>query len=189
VARTRNQLRIVGGEWRGRRLHFPDGKGLRPTADRVRETLFNWLQGEVHGRRVLDLFAGSGALGLEALSRGAAEAVFVERARPAARQLRDNLELLGVRDRAQVEQMDAQRFLERPSSPFDLVFLDPPFAEPGLLAGAAAKLEARGMLAACAWIYLEKDSTREWPKLPVSWCLHREGQAGQAAFQLMFRNG
>lgn len=188
MARARNQLRIIGGECRGRRLHFPDGKGLRPTADRVRETLFNWLQGELRGRRVLDLFAGSGALGLEALSRGAAQAVFVEQARSAAEQLRENLALLGLEDRSEVMQADARRFLERSAPPFDLVFLDPPFATQ-LLAQVSGKLESRGLLAAGAWVYLEQDSAREWPKLPHNWQLYREGRAGQAVFQLMHRNG
>jgi 16S rRNA (guanine966-N2)-methyltransferase len=188
MARTRNQLRIVGGEFRGRRLHFPDGKGLRPTPDRVRETLFNWLQGELPGRRVLDLFAGSGALGLEALSRGAAEAVFVERARPAADRLRDNLALLGLQVRARVEQEDVRRFLARPHAPFDLVFVDPPYAD-RQLGEVCAGLEAGGLLGPGAWIYLEQDSKQEWPELPPNWELHRQAKAGQAASRLMHRNG
>ncbi len=184
MARKRNQLRIVGGACRGRRLHFPDGRGLRPTADRVRETLFNWLQGEVRGARVLDLFAGSGALGLEALSRGAASAVFVERARPAAEQLRENLHLLDLQARSEVVSGDARRFLERADEPFELVFIDPPFAD-RLLGEVAQVLEARGLLSAGAWIYLEQDSAHPWPALPAPWRLHREGQAGQAAYRLM----
>lgn len=188
MARQKNQLRIVGGEFGGRRLHFPDGKGLRPTAERVRETLFNWLQGQLHGRRVLDLFAGSGALGIEALSRGAAEVVFVERARPAAQQLRENLELLHAGERAQVIQADALRWLAHNQQPFDLVFLDPPFAD-GLLPKVCAALEAGGYLAGEAMIYLEQDSAQQWPELPANWALHREGGAGQAACRLMHRNG
>ena len=188
MARVRNQLRIIGGEHRGRRLHFPDGQGLRPTADRVRETLFNWLRGGVEAARVLDLFAGSGALGLEALSRGAAGVVFVERARPAVRQLRENLRLLGLQERAEVVQADARRFLSRPGGPFDLVFLDPPFAEQ-LLGGVARQLESRGFLAPGAWIYLEQDSARPWPELPQNWTRYREGKAGQAGYRLMHRIG
>jgi 16S rRNA (guanine966-N2)-methyltransferase len=188
MARARNQLRIVGGEFGGRRLHFPDGRGLRPTPDRVRETLFNWLQGELHGRRVLDLFAGSGALGLEALSRGAAEAVFVERARPAAERLWENLGSLGLQARARVEQGDVRRFLTRPHTPFGLVFVDPPYAD-RLMAEVSSALESGGLLAPGAWIYLEQDSSHAWPELPENWRLHRQGQAGQAAFRLMYRNG
>ena len=188
MARAKNQLRIIGGDFRGRRLNFPDGRGLRPTADRVRETLFNWLQGQLYGRRVLDLFAGSGALGIEALSRGAAELVFVEQARPAAQQLRDNLALLQAESRAQVQQRDALQWLNAAEGSFDLVFLDPPFAD-RLLLKTTQLLESRGLLAEHAWIYLEQDSAHKWPELPANWALHREGQAGQAAFRLMHRNG
>lgn len=188
MARARNQLRIVGGEFGGRRLHFPDGKGLRPTADRVRETLFNWLQGELYGRRALDLFAGSGALGIEALSRGVAQATFVERARPAADQLRLNLELLRATERARVIQGDALRWLTAADEVYDLVFLDPPFAD-GVLPRACTLLEQHRLLAANAWIYLEQDSAHAWTEAPAGWSLYREGQAGQAAFRLMHRNG
>lgn len=189
MTRTRNQLRIVGGDHRGRRLHFPDARGLRPTADRVRETLFNWLQGEVYGRKVLDLFAGSGALGLEALSRGATSATFVERARPVADQLRQNIELLGLQEQARVETLEAARFLDRaPTGQFDLVFVDPPFADQ-LMQGICERLEASGVLNSPAWIYLERDSSQPWPELPTGWILHREGRAGQAAFRLVRRTG
>lgn len=187
MARQRNQLRVIGGDFRGRRLHFPDGPGLRPTADRVRETLFNWLQGEVSGRRVLDLFAGSGALGIEALSRGAAEVVFIEQARAVAAKLRENLVMLGA-SAGRVIQADALRWLEGSPPPFELVFLDPPFAA-GLLGDTCRRLESCGALAPGARIYLEQDSTEAWPTMPVNWILHRQGQAGQAAFRLMHRNG
>src|SRR5450432_2048001 len=124
---VRNSVRIIGGEWRGRRINFPDIPGLRPTPDRVRETLFNWLQQAVAGARCLDLFAGSGALGLEALSRGAKALAFVEQAVPAARALREQLMRLGATSRAQVFEMGAARFLRSAGEPFDIVFLDPPF--------------------------------------------------------------
>lgn len=188
MPRQRNQLRIIGGDFRGRKLNFPDGKGLRPTADRVRETLFNWLQGQVYGRRALDLFAGSGALGIEALSRGAAEVVFVERAAVAARQLKENLQLLRASERASVMQQEAARYLTAPRGEFDLVFLDPPFAQ-GLLPKTIKQLEDSGLLAEHAWIYIEQDSAHPWPDWPANWTPHREGAAGQAAFQLMHRNG
>jgi 16S rRNA G966 N2-methylase RsmD len=124
----RFEVRIIGGEWRGRKLHFPPSAGLRPTPDRVRETVFNWLQFELAGARCLDLFAGSGALGIEALSRGAGEAVLVERDAVSARAIRDILAQLGC-DRGRVEQVDALAWLEAwtaSSKPFDIVFLDPP---------------------------------------------------------------
>lgn len=124
------QLRIIGGTWRGRRFRFPPLPEIRPTPDRVRETLFNWLGSQVSGARCLDLFAGSGALGLEALSRGAAEVVFVERDRTAARELAARLAEWGAKG-ARVEQRDALQFLHGAARPFDIVFLDPPFAVAG----------------------------------------------------------
>ncbi len=183
-----NQVRIVGGRHGGRKLHFVPGRGLRPTADRVRETLFNWLQAEVPDARCLDLFAGSGALGFEALSRGAAEVVLVEQARAAAERLRENLKRLGDDDRAQVVQSDARLFLRRGGvRPFDIVFLDPPFAD-GLLAESIAALESGGWLQAGALVYLEQDAAHPWPPLPPGWQLHRAGRAGQAAFRLYRRD-
>ncbi len=121
-----NQLRIIGGRWRGRRLRLCGAPELRPTPDRVRETVFNWLQAPLPGGRCLDLFAGSGALGLEALSRGAAEVVFVERNAAIARRLQDNLALLEAVS-GRLERADALIWLRRKPEPFDIVFLDPPF--------------------------------------------------------------
>ena len=180
-----NRVRIIGGEFGGRRLGFPDQRGLRPTADRVRETLFNWLAAQLQGARVLDLFAGSGALGLEALSRGAGRVLLVEQAKAAAQRLRENVELLGAADRAEVRQADARRLLaEPPDAPYDIVFLDPPFAD-GLLARVMPLLVQHGWLSADAWVYLEQDSSQPWPEMPPGWELHREGRGGQAAFRLI----
>ncbi|MCK5666548.1 MAG: 16S rRNA (guanine(966)-N(2))-methyltransferase RsmD, partial [Thiotrichaceae bacterium] len=135
--KTANQLRIIAGQWRGRRLNFADGEGLRPTLDRVRETLFNWLQGEIAGARCLDLFSGSGALGLEALSREAGEVVMIDTNPQAIAMIQKNLHLLAV-ENAQLLQIDAQQFLQNyavndqavnnsTDKTFDIVFLDPPF--------------------------------------------------------------
>lgn len=176
-------LRIIGGTNRGRRLPIPDQPGLRPTADRVRETLFNWLAPVLPGARCLDLFAGSGALGLEAASRGAGEVVLVERNAPVARQLDANrvtLNAQGVR----VIQTDALAFLDGPPSPFDLVFLDPPFAA-GLLGPACTRLAARGWLAPGARVYLETDRREGFPALPNGWQLIRERTTGQVRFGLV----
>ena len=133
---SRNFVRIIGGGWRGRRVSFPDSPGLRPTPDRVRETLFNWLQHSIVDTRCLDLFAGSGALGLEALSRGAREVVFVEQAQAAARALQGELQRLGGAARARVMELGAARFLRSAPAtvggPFDVVFLDPPFGRDAL---------------------------------------------------------
>jgi 16S rRNA (guanine966-N2)-methyltransferase len=129
---SRNSVRIIGGGWRGRRVNFPDVPGLRPTPDRVRETLFNWLQHAVAGARCLDLFAGSGALGLEALSRGATTLVFVEQAVAAARALQEQLIRFGGSPKARVVEMGAARYLRTPAPAFDIVFLDPPHGRDAL---------------------------------------------------------
>src|ERR1700691_3399091 len=137
----RDEFRIIAGQWRRRKLHFPPLPGIRPSPDRVRETLFNWLQDRIEGSSCLDLFAGSGALGLEALSRGAAQVTFVEHDTAAARELHARLAEWGAQD-GEVERADALRYLEGAARPFDVVFLDPPFASP-LLGAAAALLEER----------------------------------------------
>jgi 16S rRNA (guanine966-N2)-methyltransferase len=184
----RGEVRIIGGEWRGRRLHFPQADSLRPTPDRVRETVFNWLQFELAGRRCLDLFAGSGALGFEALSRGAAEVVFVERDPRAADALRDGLRTLRC-DRAQVTAADAFAFLRTThGKPFDIVFLDPPYDE-RWLDRAAAMLESGGWLAPRAWIYLEDAAARGAPALPGGWTLLRSKKAGDVGYHLARREG
>ncbi len=185
---TASQVRIIGGRHRGRRLGFSAGRGLRPTPDRVRETLFNWLQTEIHGARCLDLFAGSGALGLEALSRGASALLAVEQHRAAAQRLRENVKLLNEQAAAEVLQREALSLLTRPPPvPFGIAFLDPPFAQE-LLAAACRLLEKNHWLTPAAWIYLEQDAARPWPELPQNWSLHREGRAGQSAQRLLRRN-
>lgn len=150
-----NQLRIIGGEWRSRRLSFPNVPGLRPTPDRMRETLFNWLQGHIAGSRCLDLFAGSGALGLEALSRGAAEVVFIEKHPAAVKTLRNNLELLGA-TQAQLVHNDALRYLSTSSEPFDFIFLDPPFHQQ-LIPPVLTALLTKGLLKPTGMLYLEQE--------------------------------
>ncbi len=188
-AQTR-QLRIIGGTWRGRRFRFPPSPQIRPTPDRVRETLFNWLGGRVSGARCLDLFAGSGALGLEALSRGAAEVVFVEQDGPAARELRSRLVEWGAGSGARVEQADALRFLRGGAAsapPFEIVFLDPPFAA-DLLQGAAELLESGHWLSPDALIYVESAARSELPAMPPSWVLMRAKQAGEVGYHLMARS-
>lgn len=180
-----NRLRVIAGQWRGRRLEFPDLPGLRPTPDRVRETLFNWLAPVLPGARCLDLFAGSGALGIEALSRGAAEVAFVERHPRAVRLLRENLARLNARG-ARVEQADALAWLRRPGTPFEIVLLDPPFGE-GLLEPVCAMLERNGWLAETAWIYLEAEVDLQPLPLPANWTPHREKIAGAVAYRLARR--
>ena len=186
--RLRNELRIVAGEWRGRKIRFEPTPQVRPTPDRVRETLFNWLQTTVAGTRCLDLFAGSGALGLEALSRGAAAAVFVEHNRGIAAGIGRMLATFGARAerRAQVVCADAFEFLGGAPSRFELVFLDPPFAQ-GRLSELCTLLETRGWLAPRAAIYLESAARSEPPVLPARWQLTRRTRAGEVSGQLIRR--
>jgi 16S rRNA (guanine966-N2)-methyltransferase len=177
-----NQVRIIGGEHRGRKLPFPDLPGLRPSGDRVRETLFNWLQPVLLNARCLDLFAGSGALGLEAASRGAGEVVMLDIAPPVIRQLEANRDLLGL-TQVKLVKADALLWLDQDSRPFDVVFLDPPFAS-NLLGEVCKKLLTGGWLAADALVYLEDDAGRGFPTLPENWQWHRQQRAGQVCFGL-----
>ena len=178
-------LRIIGGMWRGRKLRFPPSPEIRPTPDRVRETLFNWLGSRLPGARCLDLFAGSGALGLESLSRGAAHVTFVERDAAAARELRARLSEWGATG-ADVEQGDALRFLGGDGRPFDVVFLDPPF-ESDFLTSAANRLESGGWLAPGALIYVECAACNGLPPLPPTWTTTKAKQAGEVGYHLLTR--
>jgi 16S rRNA (guanine966-N2)-methyltransferase len=178
------ELRIVGGTLRGRKWSFPEVAGLRPTPDRVRETLFNWLAPHIGGMRVLDLFAGSGALGFEALSRGAGHAVLVEKDRAAAAILRETATRFGL-GAARVEGGDALAFLRtQPAGSFDLVFLDPPFAA-ALLEPALAGVSMRGLLAAGGFCYIEQPADMPLPVLPEGWSVHRSGKAGEVGYHLL----
>ena len=180
-------LRIIGGQWRSRRLEFPDLPGLRPTPNRVRETLFNWLAPRLPGARCLDLFAGSGALGIEALSRGAAEVVFVERHPLAIRALRANLARLKA-EGARVDPVESLAWLQQPGTPFEIVLLDPPFGQ-GLLEPVCAALETGDWLAETAWIYLEAAAELPPLSLPPRWITYREKKAGAVAYRLARREG
>jgi 16S rRNA (guanine966-N2)-methyltransferase len=179
----RNSVRIIAGAWRGRRVHFPDLPALRPTPDRVRETLFNWLQHSIAGARCLDLFAGSGALGLEALSRGAAEVVFVEQFPAAARTLQEQLVRFGGESKARVMEMGAARFLRTPAKAFDIVFLDPPFGT-NALDEYVPMLDAGQWLAAGSLVYLENERLAGVPSLPAHWELLKSKSAGEVGYHL-----
>lgn len=181
---ARNQLRIIGGRWRSRRLLFPALAGLRPTADAVRETVFNWLQRYIEGARCLDLFAGSGALGLEAVSRGARQAVLVERSQAVAKALLENADRLRAGKAVQVIHADALRFLAGKAAPFDLVFLDPPFKS-ALIERVCRRLDSPGWLADGALIYLESDRHRPLDNLPSDWRPIRIGTAGAVSYRLL----
>lgn len=185
MSRPRNTLRIIGGNWRRRRVCFPNVPGLRPTSDRIRETVFNWLQPYLPGARCLDLFAGSGAMGLEALSRGAGSALFVERNPAAAASIRTALKQLGAVG-GEVLQADALRLLEQPGGSYDIVFIDPPFGT-DIISTCCELLEQHQWLKPGALIYLEQERGKPIPTTPDNWSLHRQAKAGQAAYYLMRR--
>jgi 16S rRNA (guanine966-N2)-methyltransferase len=179
----RNSVRIIGGAWRGRQVAFPDSPGLRPTPDRVRETLFNWLQHSIADSRCLDLFAGSGVLGLEALSRGARDVVFVEYAPEAARTLQAELERLGGAAKGRVVSIAAARFLAAPGEPFDVIFLDPPFGR-GALPEYVTALDAGRWVKAGGYVYLESERASGAPQLPPGWDLVKSKSAGEVGYHL-----
>jgi 16S rRNA (guanine966-N2)-methyltransferase len=181
-------LRIVGGQWRGRKLLFSAAEGLRPTADRIRETLFNWLASELHGAHCLDLFSGSGALGLEALSRGAASCLMVEKTRQACTEIGAHMTTLNAQ-RGECLQTDALALLQRgpgQRAAMDIVFLDPPFGH-NLLEPAGSLLEQKEWLADTAKIYVESSRREPPPELPENWRIYRDKTAGEVRYQLFVR--
>ncbi|CAQ85818.1 MULTISPECIES: 16S rRNA (guanine(966)-N(2))-methyltransferase [Photorhabdus] len=179
------QIRIIGGKWRSRKLPVLNSPGLRPTTDRVRETLFNWLAPVIQEARCLDCYAGSGALGLEALSRYAAQATFIEYERNVAKQLSANLALLNAKN-AEITNDSALNYLSQPGTPYNVIFLDPPFRQ-GMLAETIKLLEQYGWLADKSWIYVEAESESAAADVPANWQLHREKVAGQVAYRLYIR--
>ncbi|MCI1899960.1 MAG: 16S rRNA (guanine(966)-N(2))-methyltransferase [Enterobacter sp.] len=183
--RQAGQIRIIGGQWRGRKLPVPDSPGLRPTTDRVRETLFNWLAPSMVDATCLDCFAGSGALGIEALSRYAASATLLEMERSVAQQLQQNLTTLKATN-AKVVNTNTLAFLAKTGTPHNVVFIDPPFRK-GLLEETLTLLENNGWLADDALIYIESEVENGLPPVPLHWDLHREQVAGQVAYRLYHR--
>ena len=178
-----SSIRIIGGEWRSRKLTVPDAQGLRPTPDRVRETLFNWLAPTIQGARVLDAFTGSGALFLEALSRGASTGVAIDANTNAVNNLRRNLALLQGDD-AEVLRADSLHYLSNKAEQgFDIVLLDPPFHQ-DLLLSACQLLEDNNWLNKGAWIYTESEQAPSSLGVPSSWRLHREKHTGQVHYAL-----
>jgi 16S rRNA (guanine966-N2)-methyltransferase len=180
---TQSSLRIIGGQWRGRKLSFLPAEGLRPTTDRVRETLFNWLAPAIHGARCLDLFAGSGALGLEALSRGAAACDFVDSSPGAIKHIRQHLQMLGAGASARCHLVAAQTFLQQVDGEYDIVFIDPPFGR-GLVQPVCDALANAGALRDGALVYIEAAAREPLPTLPVGWRAHRDKVAGEVAYRL-----
>jgi len=182
----RGRLRIVAGIWRSRLLEIADVPGLRPTAERIRETVFNWLTPHLAGARCLDLFAGTGALGIEALSRGAAEALFIETSPLAVSTLQKNIATLEA-TKATVRQVDAVKFLQHPGvDQFDIVFLDPPFAAD--LHGDLCKLlDESSVLATDALVYVEEDRAKPEVVLPRNWKTLKTKSAGNVRYSLIKR--
>ncbi len=177
------ELRIIGGDWRSRKLRFPDTGGVRPTPARTRETLFNWLSFHLEGKDCLDLFAGSGALGLEALSRGAASVTLVDHTQALARALEDNLKLLKS-DRGEVVCSGVDTYLaHRRRPPFDIIFMDPPFRQ-GWLERIFPLLEDQEWVRPGGWVYVEHESEIATPQVPGNWDLHRQKTAGQVTYNL-----
>lgn len=178
-------VRIVGGRWRSRRISFADIPGLRPTPNRIRETLFNWLQFEIVGSRCLDLYAGSGALGFEAASRGAERVVHVDNNPCACRLLEENRVRLQASTN-QVVRQDVADYLIGPAQPFDIVFLDPPFHQ-NLIEPTCAILETQGWLSNHATIYLETETDLILTAIPENWEPNRCKTAGEVTYSLFKR--
>ncbi len=178
-----NRVRIIGGECRGRILQFPDAPGLRPTTDRVRETLFNWLQFDIPGARCLDLFAGSGVLGFEAASRGAGHVVLVEQSRRVFAMLEKNRATLNFGDRVDLVCKDALQWLVQNGEAFDIIFLDPPFGH-AMLQSAIDALAVSPAVKSGTRLYIEQESHDERAVLPEGWRMLREKVAGQVRYGL-----
>jgi 16S rRNA (guanine966-N2)-methyltransferase len=178
-----NLLRIIGGEWRSRRLKFADAPNLRPTPDRVRETLFNWLQVRLPGAYCLDLFAGSGALSFEALSRGAQQVVMVEKHAAAAAYLRENIQLLQA-DGATLVNDDALHYLQRETASYDVIFLDPPFRQ-AFLPKVLTLINERQLLKADGFIYLEQEAEAQLDLAKFGLAVFRQTKSGQVQSLLL----
>jgi len=171
------KIRIIAGQWRGRKIEVPDKQGLRPTPNRVRETLFNWLAMYLPGSHCLDLFTGSGALGIEAASRGAKEVLLVEKNHDIVQNLRQQ-KFIFSNNNLDILHADALQFLKGTPKAFDIVFLDPPFGQE-LLLPACRLLEEGGWLSPQALIYLETESDFGNLNLPRSWQIIRQKKVGQ----------
>lgn len=181
-------MRVITGTARGRRLKELEGMETRPTTDRVKEGLFSALQFDIEGRRVLDLFAGTGQLGIEALSRGAASCIFVDRRADAVRLIKENLKITALEDRARVVTGDSMEYLARAGEKFDVVFLDPPYAA-GLLEPALDKLAQFDILAPHGIIAAEAPAERTLPAMPPPYSLFRTYRYGKIGITVYHRAG
>ncbi len=175
-----SKVRIIGGNWRGRKIPVPDAQGLRPTPDRVRETLFNWLQPFLHGAKCLDLFAGSGALGIEAVSRGAASSLLIEQDRETAETLRESLRILDA-DKIVVHQADALQWIKTANQVFDIIFLDPPFGK-NMIEQCLSLLAESECVVEQTLIYVESESIWQAEKNVE---VIKQAKAGQVHYMLL----
>ncbi len=182
----KGQVRIIAGQWRGRKLAVPEVEGLRPTPDRIRETLFNWLSAKIVGADCLDLYCGSGALGFEAASRGANSVLMVDLEAAVITQINANRQILNAAC-IQIHQADVLKFLDNEALAKDIVLIDPPFAQ-GLVEPTIAKLETNGWLKFNSYIYIETEATLVELAVPKNWLLHREKKAGEVLSRLYIRN-
>ncbi|MBV1914346.1 MAG: 16S rRNA (guanine(966)-N(2))-methyltransferase RsmD [Pseudomonadales bacterium] len=183
------EVRIIGGQWRSRKIEFPGATGLRPTGDRIRETLFNWLQNEIVGSRCLDLFAGSGILGIEALSRGAESCAFVEAHPPTYQSLAQQLSKFDAsQPKTQLIRDDAIKWLQssQPLAQYNMVFVDPPFSL-NIASQCCELLENSGLLMDSSLIYLEQARSQNELDLPASWQQLRSKSSGQVSYSLYRR--
>ncbi|MFT7109506.1 MAG: 16S rRNA (guanine966-N2)-methyltransferase [Psychrobacter glaciei] len=180
--KTGSRLRIIGGKWRSRMLPIADVEGLRPTTDRVRETVFNWLQPYLYGANVLDVFAGSGVLGFEALSREAASATLIEKNKLAIKNLNENAKTLGAQN-ISIIQTDALIWLTSCTEQFDVIFLDPPFNK-GLLPDCINLINDNNLVKTNSWVYIESEGNLSDLPIPRHWHLFREKQAGMVMLRL-----
>ena len=179
-------VRIISGLWRGRKLPVHDAEGLRPTTDRVKETLFNWLAQDIPRAKCLDLFAGSGGLGFEAASRQAEMVTLIELNANAFNQIKKNIAKELKAGNIKVENIDAISYLSKPGTPYDVVFLDPPFRK-GLLAETVNLLESNGWLAENAVVYVETEKELKLEGMPENWELYRDKTTGQSSYRLFHR--
>ncbi|MES2998486.1 MAG: 16S rRNA (guanine(966)-N(2))-methyltransferase RsmD [Pseudomonadota bacterium] len=188
LSSSKGQVKIIGGQWRGRKLRFPAIPGLRPTPNRIRETLFNWLDPILPNTHCLDLFAGSGALGFEALSRGAKSVIFIEQALPLIHYLKAQIKQFAVEDKARVYHttfpFNASRLFDIINPIFNLVFLDPPFHQ-NLIESACVWLIKERLLLSKSTIYIEMESSLKKLSLPENWEISRQKKAGQVSYTLI----
>lgn len=187
TASSKGQVRIIGGSWRGRKLDFTVTDGLRPTPNRVRETLFNWLAPVISGARCLDLFAGSGSLGLEALSRGADSCDFVDRNRQSVAEIERHVAALGAADRGRCHTGNAESFLRQASTSYNVVFIDPPFAS-DLAQVVCLSLRDNRLLSGEAYVYLETAADAAPPDVPEHWEIYRSKRAAGVAYRVYLAN-